>query len=242
MGQDNIKVMSKGKITCGISYDTLSTQTIDFVYNNLALWRDDPNRSVESAENKLNLQLCKYIDSKARNDFPMVRFDHEEYQTGRRSIDISASPTNTSVIGVNLYTIYNPFLVLECKRLPAPSIDREKEYVSGGKDDKSGGIQRFKLALHGKNLNIAVIIGYIQEHTAGYWLHKINEWILDFSKDKNADCCDWHKNEILRIIEQDRGKIISRYSSSHNRIINNKPAKNIEINHLWLLMNVNVKE
>lgn len=232
--------IAKGEITHGISYNALSIKTIDFIYNNLASWRDDPDRPCESAENKLNLQLCKYLDVKARSDFPMVRFDHEEYQTERRSVDISASLTKTMTIGANLYTIYNPFLVLECKRLPAPSKDREKEYVTGGKDKKSGGIQRFKLGLHGKNHTIAVIIGYIQEYTAKYWLHKINEWILDFSKDKNADCCDWHGNEILKIIEKDKGKEIPIYRSSHNRIINSEPVKNIDLNHLWVLMKINV--
>jgi hypothetical protein len=232
---------SSGKITSGISHNSLTIQTVDFVYNNLAPWRDDPHRQNESAEDKLNLQLCKHLDSKARNDFPMVRFNHEEYQTERRRIDISASPAKSVVIGVKLYTIYDPFLVLECKRLPAPSKDREKEYVSGGRNEKSGGIQRFKLGLHGEILDIAVIIGYIQDNSSNFWQNKINEWILEFSKDHNADCCIWSENEILRVFEEDLEKAISRYRSEHNRILNHNNTKNIELHHLWVLMKANAK-
>ncbi len=228
-------------ITHGISNDTLPAKTIDFVYNNLASWRDDPDRPNESAENKLNLQLCKFLDAKARNDFPMVRFDHEEYQIGRRSVDISASPSELTHIGAKAYTLYNPFLVLECKRLPVPSKDREKEYITGGKYNKSGGIQRFKLGLHGGDLEIAIIIGYIQEHASKYWLHKINKWLSELSKNKSSDSCLWHGNEILSIIEEDVERNISRYKSAHNRVAKYKTAKDIELNHLWVLMNTNIK-
>lgn len=134
-----------GKITSGLVLDTLALKTIDFVYTQLPAWRDDPDRLDEESENKLNLQLCKFLNSHARNDFPTVFFQHEEYQSGRTIVDISALPIKTSTIGARTYTIYDPIVVLEGKRLPAPSLDREKEYVTGGIQHKSGGIQRFKL-------------------------------------------------------------------------------------------------
>ena len=111
--------------------------------NSLPGWRDDPNRPPEQSEKKLNLQLVKFLDSQVRVDFPMIRFNHEEYQRGTRSVDISATPIEQILINATTYTIYSPFLVLECKRLPTPSEAREMEYVTG-LAKKTGGIQRFK--------------------------------------------------------------------------------------------------
>jgi len=236
MNHNSNNVTSGGKITSGISCNLLSTQTINFIYNNLASWRDDPHRPNESTEDKLNLQLCKYLDSKARNDFPMVRFNREEYQTGQRRVDISASPAKELFIGVTLHTIYDPFLVLECKRLPAPSPDREKEYVTGGKNKISGGIQRFKLCEHGRKLDVAVIIAYIQYNSVRYWHHKINEWISELSKDASADCCSWFENETLGIIEENSVMAISKYKSRHSRKYNNSDMKDVELNHLWVIL------
>ena len=121
-----------GQITTGIDQNTLAFKTIHFVRAQLPIWRDDLERPYEQSENKLNLQLCKFLDSCARNDFPMVRFDHEEYQSDCRSVDLAASSVETTVIGARQHTIYDPVLVIECKRLPAPSYDCEKEYVTGG--------------------------------------------------------------------------------------------------------------
>ena len=101
------KECAEGQLTTGIDQttSTLVLKTITFVRQQLPAWRHDPDRTDEQSENKLNLQLCKFLDSRARNDFPMVRFDHEEYQTGRRSVDLSASPVETMVIGAQMYAI-----------------------------------------------------------------------------------------------------------------------------------------
>ncbi len=137
-----------GKITSGIQSRTFQLTIITFILQQLPSWRDDSDRPNEQSEDKLNLQLCKFLDAHAWNDFPMIRFDHEEYQTGHRRVDMSASPAKSIFFEAKLYTIYDPVLVLEGKRLPAPSSSREKEYVTGPNPEKiSGGIQRFKLVL-----------------------------------------------------------------------------------------------
>jgi len=99
MAKKRIASTGSGKITSGIEPDSLLLQTIAFVYGQLAGWRDDPDRPFEEAEDKLNLQLCKFLDAHARNEFPMIRFDHEEYQVGRRRVDMSASPVETVAVG-----------------------------------------------------------------------------------------------------------------------------------------------
>jgi hypothetical protein len=169
MDGDSTKGQSSGKIISGITREsTLVLSTMNFVCNQLPNWRDDPDRPDEKSEDKLNLQLCKFLDSRARHDFPMVRFDREEPQAGRRRADLAASPVEATVIGAKQHTIYDPFLIFEGKRLPAPSSDREKEYVTG-LNQRSGGIQRFKLGLHAADMVLAAIIGYIQEFSPREW-------------------------------------------------------------------------
>ena len=203
----------------------------------LPFWRDDPNRPDEQSENKLNLHLCKFLDAKARNDFPMIRFDHEEYQFDRRSVDVSASPVTEITIGARLYTIYDPVIVFECKRLPAPSPDREKEYVTGGIKHTKGGIQRFKLGLHGADHDIAAMIGYIQKRSASEWHTEINKWILELSRGITADACVWERSEILEKLEENSSIGIAKYRSTHNRSGSAKSSK-ILIRHLWITMHM----
>jgi len=156
-----------GRITTGINANMLVGKTVAFVRQQLPEWRDDPNRVEEQAENRLNIQLCKFLEVRARNEFPMACFHHEEYQTGQARVDLSALPSRSVFIDARFHSIYDPFLVLEGKRLPAPSADREKEYLIGNR--RNGGMQRFKLGLHGADLSIAVMIGISRKnhHTTG---------------------------------------------------------------------------
>jgi len=224
-----------GIIESGIDHDTLDMKTVDFVYGKLSEWRDDPDRPNEQAESNLNLQLCKFLDSCARNEFPMVRFDHEEYQTDRRRVDLSASPAQTTLIKAKFHTIYNPFFVLEGKRLPAPKKDREKEYVTGGMEKTSGGIQRFKLGLHGAEMSSAAMIGYIQAPSPNGWHVDINNWILQLAKGMISDNCVWDTGEILERIREDASKGVSDFRSNHTRS-GGKSGDRITLRHLWVAM------
>lgn len=225
----------KGKITSGLAPGTLALKTIDFVRDQLPSWRDDPARPDERSENRLNLQLCKFLNVKARNDFPMVHFEHEEYQLGRGSVDFSASTVTGATIGASLFTIYDPIAVFECKRLPAPSSDREKEYVTGGIKRQNGGIQRFKLGLHGANHDVAAMVGYLQEGSTSYWHDKINKWIVELSTGGMADVCGWSRNEMLTKLREDSLTGIANYQSTHDRIGSAKSNK-VSIRHLWIKM------
>lgn len=228
---------SSGNITSGItSENTLALSTIDFVYQQLPSWRDDPDRPDEKSEDMLNLQLCKFLDSQARHDFPMVRFDREEPQASRRRVDLSASPVEAMVIGAKQHSIYDPFLVFEGKRLPAPSSDREKEYVTGH-DQKTGGIQRFKLGLHGAEIVQAAMIGYIQARSLREWHEEINKWIAELCGGIITDECDWNDGETLEQIDEDRSKRIASYHSVHSRS-GSKTGVEIIIYHLWITMNI----
>ena len=128
-------------------------------------------------------------------------------------------------------------LVFECKRLPAPSPDREKEYLTGGKKNKTGGIQRFKLGLHGADHNIAAMIGYLQEGHASYWHDKINKWIAELINGTMADNCVWNISEMLEKREEDSSKGIAKYQSTHNRS-GSVQSNKILIRHLWITMHM----
>jgi hypothetical protein len=224
----------RGRISKGPT-DALVERTLEFVFAELARWRDDPDRLPEEVEERLNAQLCKYLNVAARNCFPMVHFSHEEKQTGTRRVDMSALPISRGIIGHTYYTIYDPFLVLEGKRLPAPPpSSREREYVTGGKE-KSGGIQRFKLSLHGAQQNTAAIVGYIQKGELKSWHLLINRWIQDLASDTTAVEEKWLVDEQLAEFVADHTLQIASAWSLHKRSGAAISAP-IRIRHLWVVM------
>ena len=231
---DGFDSSGAGRITSGIE-STLVARTLAFVRRQLAAWRDDPDRLEEEAENRLNAQLCKFMDTHARTDFPMVRFNHEEPQSGHRKVDLSATPARPMVIGAIPHTIYDPFLVLEGKRLPTPSSDRRKEYVTG-LESTSGGIQRFKLGLHAVRLDVAAMLGYVQDRTLQDWHHDINEWILDLANGRPPDVCPWETAEILGTLDEDATDRTASCCSTHGRT-GDVSLNAIVLHHLWVAMN-----
>ena len=134
--------------------------TLEFVRKHLSEWRDDPDRPEVQSEEKLNGLLCDYLSYQVRHEWPMVVFRHEEPQKGRRRVDMSAKTKQPIIAATRDFTKYDPFLVIEGKRLPAPERGREREYVTGF-DKTSGGLQRFKLGLHGASLEIAAMVAYV---------------------------------------------------------------------------------
>jgi len=190
---------SSGRITSGISPDTVPLRIIAFVRAQLPAWRDDPDRPPVDSELLLNSQLCKFLNARARTDFPMITFGHEEPQASRRHADVSALPSEGVVINARPYTIYDPVLVIECKRIPAPAENREREYVTGTDPRRiTGGIQRFKLGQHGGQMDKATMIAYVQEGIPHQWLQKINGWILELIDKPVGDGCPWSSDDILR--------------------------------------------
>jgi hypothetical protein len=224
-----------GKITRGISPNTLVERTIEFVATQLPLWRDDPTRPSVNAENQLNIQLSKFLDSRARAHFAMALFHHEEHQGKRRRVDLSAGPTPTAIKAMpRLRSIYEPFLVLEGKRIPAPSAAREREYVTGFAK-RSGGIQRFKVALHGANHDTAVMIGYVQANELAHWRATINRWIGELAVSGDDVTCNWTAGDALQALREESAPRTSRCESRHARTAR-READEIRLVHLWVRM------
>lgn len=229
---------SDGAISSGIEPHTLVFRTIRFVEHQLPLWRDDPTRVGAESEEELNSQLCKFLNDRARSEFPMVFFHHEERQGMRRRVDLCALPTREAVAAATyLAAIYNPFLVLEGKRLPAPTAARQREYITGF-NDRSGAIQRFRLCLHGAEHNIAVIIGYVQANDAPSWHNALNGWIMDLATSDEDTTCGWNVADGLQPLVQDSPSGMSRCESNHARI--GRPGIGvIRLIHLWVRMRSN---
>jgi hypothetical protein len=216
--------------------NALDEQTLRFVQAELPEWRHDPDRVAETSEERLNAQLCKYLNVAASERFAMVYFHHEEKQTANRRVDFSALPRNAQFVGERYCTKYDPIIVFEGKRLPAPRNDRrrEREYVTGG-EAKSGGIQRFKLGLHGANHSLAAMVGYIQEGDPSVWLKRINRWIQELEGSLSFDGEDWSRTEQLMQFTSDKNTGVAQAWSMHSRI-GHVTGRNIRIRHLWLKM------
>jgi hypothetical protein len=187
---------ASGKITRGIRPNAFVKKTIKFVENHLHRWRDDPHRPAAEAEEDLNGQLCKYLNDRARTNFPLAYFHHEERQAERRRVDVSVCPSSEAIEASMYASIYIPYLVIEGKRLPAPSSAREREYLTGFAE-KSGGVQRFRLCLHGRGLSVAVMVGYLQSGNVAEWLGRINDWIAALEASGEDSTCVWSNNDRL---------------------------------------------
>jgi hypothetical protein len=216
MAERRSKLRGIGRITTGIQPGTVVAKTIEFVRRQLPRWRDDATRPVEHAEPKLNIQMCMFLEARARSEFPMACFHHEVPQDGQRRVDVSVSPPEMTVIEAKTYSTYDPFLVLEGKRLPAPSSDRQMEYVTG-REQRNGGMQRFKLGLHGAKLQVAMMIGYVQEGSALHWHKEINSWISALAAGTITDVCVWNAGERLGQLYEDKMDRIGSCSSEHKR-------------------------
>ena len=225
---------SVGSITEGPT-TSLAARTIEFVDEQLAKWRDDPDRADETSEEVLNGQLCKFLTVAARKHFPMIYFHHEERQLGRRRVDLSALASESTIIGLTYHSIYDPFLVFEGKRLPAPSADREREYVSGS-EKKTGGIQRYKLGLHGGALPRGVIVGYVQSGTCEQWHTQINAWIDELIAYPAASTETWTLHDQLHGLVIHNARRTARVSSNHTRV-GSDISGTIQLDHLWVEMN-----
>lgn len=231
---------STGRIDFGPDqqHDGLLPRTLDFIRDQLPAWRDDPRRPKKIAEKGLNSSLCDFLDVMQRKgEFPMVRFKHETPQTARATVDIGVHGlAEVTTVGTQSFGIYEPFMVIECKRLPTPGGKRrEREYVSGFHENGSptGGIQRFKLGFHGGNVEVAAMIGYIEHHDFQFWHRQINDWITEEVVSPTTRNVVWLESE--RLGGLDSGENTSVCASAHSRT-GNVLTHTIQLRHIWIRM------
>ncbi len=229
---------STGRISFGPEEDDgLVPRTLDFIRDQLPGWRDDPRRPKKVAEKGLNSSLCLFLAKAAKEHLPMVLFQHEAPQASGRTADIGVHPAeDDTTIGSRCFTIYDPFLVIECKRLPTPDgKGREREYVSGfySNGSPTGGIQRFKLGLHGGRVQEGAMIGYVEKHDFNHWLGTINGWIDELSVEPSNDGTNWDRSDHLAEMKQ--GGTTAVCHSRHSRI-GQVVTPVIQLSHIWITM------
>lgn len=227
---------SHGKITSGIVENQHIVKIVDFVYQALPVWRDDTDRFQAGSEPRLNETLCDLLTVRAKKLLPLFHFTHEASAKGRRRTDLAVKPDEHLTLQAITYGKYDTLVAIECKRLPAPAREREREYVSGG-NKKTGGIQRFKLSEHGAGLPVAVMVGYIQSLTPNDWVAAINRWILELAESENEDGLSWSGDEKLAEFKNDRIMRTARARSRHPRVgQQDHRGDHIQIEHLWVVL------
>lgn len=117
---------------------------------------------------------------------------------------------------------HKPAFIMEAKRLPTPSTDREKEYVTGKTPagNPNGGIERFKLGKHGAGYTRCGMIGFIEIRDYKDWFEKINFWITELFP-------TWKKSELLKL--EGTHMYHNHYKSEAKRI-----ADIVYLDHFWI--------
>lgn len=207
---------------------------IDFIYSQLAIWRDDPTRPTESAETRLTAQLCQFLNSATRTaglDSVVFQAEVPDPAVAGRTLDLVPGPCGCVIwIDGRRHALYDPIIPIECKRLPTPSGGKRerREYLHTQKRT-TGGMQRFKSGVHGSGHAIGVMIGYVQEPTLSGWLARINRWVHVLAR---AEIAGWSHTDTLGGGSQDPARRTSRHLSVNTRT----GASPITLHHLWIDM------
>lgn len=117
------------------------------------------------------------------------------------------------------------FFTIEAKRLRYPKKET-KHYVCGD----TGGIERFKRELHGKDLSQSAMIGYVEEGKFDDWLVIINYLIKKLCESNKKDSIQWSESDLLKPLNVNVH--LAQYSSEHFRI----SSTPIFLTHLWVKM------
>jgi hypothetical protein len=199
---------------------------MDNILCQLKPFSKDADGEIVAAEDLITQDLEKILNNNVRT-FNLSFAFQNQHKAGIYSTDISVYNTSS----------YEDFCWIEAKRLPTPEAGTkrdEREYVivsqekvNGVKKFKgNGGIQRFKENKHAHKLPFSIMIGYIQEKDASYWLEKINGWIRELIN-TNAGC--WDKSEYLWKYTLGR---CDKYLSTHGR----KDKTSITLHHYWITL------
>lgn len=215
--------------------DSFIHELLRFLATQLGEWKRDPERPHESSETALTQQLCSYLNSASRlsDGWDILQFKVEaidEAHPGRK-IDLVASPCGPHVlVQGRRYTHYDTIIPVECKRLPTPKDSRrdEREYVIDGKATL-GGMQRFKLGLHGAKHSQGAMIAYVQGDHCADWFNRIDGWIRQLATCETG----WSEADALEPSADCAKAGMATYDSTHSRTEGLGP---IQLRHLWIEM------
>ena len=216
---------------------TAKHELVDFISQQLPLWRDHPDRPGKQGETALSEHLCDHLNSAVYYSeiWSHVQFRTEtgdETQAGRK-IDLTVKPRAALlIIEGRRHSQFDPLFPIECKRLPTPKgTDRdEREYVIT-EPGTTGGMQRFKFGYHGAAHDFVAMVAFVQEQNFQYWQDKVNGWTYDLVQAPNSS---WKSDELLQLVdESEELKVCSLASKLHR----SGKLGECEMRHLWVMMN-----
>lgn len=176
--------------------------------NNLSEFSKDFKAPTATQDVNINLEdyisqeLQTFLNNKVKQSGYLFVFQ-------AKGPDIFARQFGDRVHGLTL-------LFIEAKRLRSKS---SNDYVKSG-------IRRFKEEKHGKQHNVAVMLGYVQEKDFNHWYDKVNSWIMALISDKSKNP-RWAKEEQINKIQIND---IGEYRSTHCRIT----EEPITLHHFWI--------
>lgn len=235
---DQSSDIGSGNLEDGIHLaDSAKHELVEFIAQELPTWRDRSDRPAAQAETTLTGHLCDHLNGAAYRsevwDYVQFRTEITDETVGGRTIDLAPKPKGCALIIAGIaYTEFDMLLPIECKRLPTPqngaTRDKREYVVVQGKT--TGGIQRFKLGLHGAKHTFAAMIAYVQDSTCEHWHNEVNGWISDLPQIEGplwslADCLNGP------LIHSANG--LSRTNSQHSRP---NGMADILVEHLWIRM------
>ena len=209
---------------------------IEHIFEYITIIATELKFTADQNENSITNSLCKTLEFKKPASSPYY-FHHQNIEN-----DVENTSTDFAVFGTFAYATANdldlnesPSLIkFEAKRLSCSlPKQREKEYVIGEYEVKkrtknSGGIERFKNGRHGKDVENACIIGYVQSDTFPLWMGKINDWISAEITTAHDITLNWDLNDLLK--EVNVNEKLALYKSIAKRVAGDM----IQLRHLWI--------
>ena len=157
-----------------------------------------------------------------------IDINYEDYISGELSLFLNNNVIQSGYlfgfrqVGPDIKVFQFPHPVHETERF----VIEAKRLYKGSRDYVNSGIGRFKNKEHGKNHDIAAMLGYVQKEDFNYWHGKVNSWIDDLIANPN-DCIGWSEQDKITIIQVSE---FGEYKSTHSRIKINP----ITLYHFWI--------
>jgi hypothetical protein len=174
-------------------------------------------------ENHITAPLDDYLGDRVREDNLPYKFQNQTPDRDSNRITDIAVKIQRSEKG-KFHTENSAFCWIEAKRLKFPN--HSNEYVFGD----TGGIERFKRGHHAPKLLFSIMVGYIQDHDANYWLERVNDKIMDLSKNSTDGTIEWSEQDKL---QSENGDLFSIFlaKSENSRL---KQNDKIILHHYWV--------
>lgn len=211
--------------------NTSVNEILLFIQRHLEIFSGKYTGSGIENEWGLNQELDILLNIYARKEQCLFFFEKEYMENPK---DGNSAKVDFGVITWNsIYCdIPRVILVVEAKRLDHIDAHRQKEYLVGreenGKYKPCGGVERFKLGIHGQTLQYGVLIGYVQVHDFQYWHRKINTWIGELFQGENPTAIRWLEQD--KLIQLDQTKNTTKFRSQNSRL----KMDSIVLFHLWV--------